>query len=80
MDKIILLGQDLVYFLSKLEVFKVILMTVTSKNQPEETDPSFPQWDFEKSLVLTWLLNSMQPHFSKSYLLLNMEDSFHDIL
>lgn len=55
-------------------------MTVTSKNQPEETDPSFPQWDFEKSLVLTWLLNSMQPHFSKSYLLLNMEDSFHDIL
>lgn len=42
-----------------------------SKKQPEDTDPSFPQWDSENSLVMTWLLNSMQPHMFKSYLLLN---------
>lgn len=39
--------------------------------QPEDTDPFLPQWESENSLVMTWLLNSMQPHISKSDLLLD---------
>ncbi|XP_043809433.1 uncharacterized protein LOC122722509 [Manihot esculenta] len=42
-----------------------------NKKQPDERDPDFPQWDSNNCLVMTWLLNSMQPNISKSYLLID---------
>lgn len=41
------------------------------KKQPNIIDPAFDQWDSDNSPVMTWLLNSMQPQISKSYLLLD---------
>ena len=41
------------------------------KVKPVATDPLFHQWDSENSLIIAWLINSMQPHISRTYLLLD---------
>ena len=42
-----------------------------AKVKQAAVDPSFNQWNSENSLVMTWLINSMQPHISRTYLLLD---------
>ncbi|KAK6930599.1 Retrotransposon Copia-like, N-terminal [Dillenia turbinata] len=41
------------------------------KPKPTITDSTYNQWEAENSLVMSWLINSMQPHISKGYLLFN---------
>ncbi|KAK6921131.1 Retrotransposon Copia-like, N-terminal [Dillenia turbinata] len=41
------------------------------KPKPAITDSTYNQWEAENSLVMSWLINSMQPHISKGYLLFN---------
>ncbi|KAK6932088.1 Retrotransposon Copia-like, N-terminal [Dillenia turbinata] len=41
------------------------------KPKPTITDSTYNQWEAKNSLVMSWLINSMQPHISKGYLLFN---------
>jgi hypothetical protein len=46
------------------------------KKQPKAKDPAmsdstYNQWESENSLVMSWLINSMQPHIARGYLLLS---------
>ncbi|KAJ9541315.1 hypothetical protein OSB04_027821 [Centaurea solstitialis] len=44
---------------------------VTSKIPvPATTDPKYSQWDAENSMVMTWLINSMDLHIGKTYMFL----------
>ncbi|KAA8542957.1 hypothetical protein F0562_024120 [Nyssa sinensis] len=38
--------------------------------EPTATDPMLKQWRSSNSLVMSWLLNSMQPHISRGFLFL----------
>ncbi|KAA8521506.1 hypothetical protein F0562_012185 [Nyssa sinensis] len=38
--------------------------------EPASTDPTLEQWRSSNSLVMSWLLNSMQPHISRGFLFL----------
>lgn len=38
--------------------------------QPGKTDPSFKKWKSENSLIMSWLINSMEPTIGKLYLFL----------
>ena len=40
-----------------------------SISQPEPTDPSFPVWDINNSMVMSWILNSMDNSIVEIYLL-----------
>ena len=42
-----------------------------ASKKPAANDDNFNQWDSENSLVMSWLINSMQPQISKTYLLLD---------
>ena len=37
--------------------------------QPEKTDPSYPAWEIQNSLVMTWLIQSMESQVAEIYLL-----------
>lgn len=37
-------------------------------SSPKSTDTSYQQWVVENSLVLSWLINSMEPQISRRYL------------
>ncbi|KAJ9550707.1 hypothetical protein OSB04_014752 [Centaurea solstitialis] len=37
---------------------------------PATTDPKYSQWDAENSMVMTWLINSMDLHIGKTYMFL----------
>ena len=39
--------------------------------KPEITSSNYIQWESENSLVMSWLINSMQPQIAQGYLLLN---------
>jgi hypothetical protein len=39
--------------------------------RPEALDPTYNQWESENCLVMSWLINSVQPHIARGYLLLN---------
>ncbi|KAA3476736.1 ankyrin repeat domain-containing protein 2b [Gossypium australe] len=45
---------------------------IGKSSKPKITDSTFSQWDSTNSLVMAWLINSMQPHISKTYLLLDI--------
>lgn len=40
-----------------------------SKVKPVETNPDFQVWDAENSLVMAWLVNSMEPEIGQTFLL-----------
>nr|KJB49029.1 hypothetical protein B456_008G098500 [Gossypium raimondii] len=44
---------------------------IDKSSEPELTDSTFSQWDSTNPLVMAWLINSMQTHISKTYLLLD---------
>lgn len=37
---------------------------------PKEDDPTFQTWDSENSMVMTWLINSMDHEIGDTYLFL----------
>ncbi|TYI04186.1 hypothetical protein ES332_A10G001000v1 [Gossypium tomentosum] len=39
--------------------------------KPVVNDSTYDQWDSDNSLVMSWLINSMQPRISRTYLLLD---------
>ena len=39
---------------------------------PKQFDPSLESWDAENSMILSWLLNSMQPEIGKRFLFLSL--------
>eukprot|EP00252_Welwitschia_mirabilis_P002409 TRINITY_DN1235_c0_g1_i6.p1 TRINITY_DN1235_c0_g1~~TRINITY_DN1235_c0_g1_i6.p1 ORF type:complete len:1428 (+),score=264.56 TRINITY_DN1235_c0_g1_i6:585-4868(+) len=41
------------------------------KRKPDEDAAEFDQWDSENSLVMSWLINSMKPEISRSYMFLD---------
>lgn len=41
-----------------------------SEKPPAEDDLKYKSWEAENSIVMSWLLHSMQPEISKKYLLL----------
>ncbi|XP_024031744.1 uncharacterized protein LOC112094601 [Morus notabilis] len=38
------------------------------KKEPTQEDPSHPTWDAENSMVMTWLVNSMEEEISSNYM------------
>ncbi|KAJ7950679.1 Retrovirus-related Pol polyprotein from transposon TNT 1-94 [Quillaja saponaria] len=47
---------------------------IGSKSKPADGDPLLEPWISENSLVMSWLINSMQPQISRGYLLLDSAD------
>ncbi|KAJ7954402.1 Retrovirus-related Pol polyprotein from transposon TNT 1-94 [Quillaja saponaria] len=47
---------------------------IGSKSKPADGDPLLESWISENSLVMSWLINSMQPQISRGYLLLDSAD------
>ncbi|KAJ7951046.1 Retrovirus-related Pol polyprotein from transposon TNT 1-94 [Quillaja saponaria] len=47
---------------------------IGSKRKPADGDPLLESWISENSLVMSWLINSMQPQISRGYLLLDSAD------
>lgn len=39
--------------------------------KPDPSSSEFNKWDFEKSLIMSWLISSMQPQIARTYLLLD---------
>ena len=37
--------------------------------QPVPTDPSYPTWDIHNSMVMSWLIHSMEDNIGEVYLL-----------
>lgn len=37
---------------------------------PKPTDPNFKTWDVENSMIMSWLLHSIQPEIGKTYMFL----------
>lgn len=40
-----------------------------SKPKPAETDPTFSTWDAENSIVMAWIINSMNDEISQNFML-----------
>ena len=38
------------------------------KKTPKEDDPTYAAWDAENSMVMTWLVNSMEEDISSNYM------------
>ena len=38
------------------------------KNEPTPEDPTYLTWDAENSMVMTWLVNSMEEDLSSNYM------------
>ena len=47
---------------------KMDYLTDTNKNQNED-DPTFQTWDTKNSIVMSWLIHSMDNNISKKFLL-----------
>ncbi|XP_074356022.1 uncharacterized protein LOC141695694 [Apium graveolens] len=45
---------------------------------PEKTDSSFAKWDSENSLIMAWLINSMEMDIGKTYLFLSTVQELWD--
>ena len=39
---------------------------------PKSTDPTYATWDAENSMVMTWLVNSMEEDISSNYMCYSM--------
>ncbi|GAV78462.1 UBN2_3 domain-containing protein, partial [Cephalotus follicularis] len=43
---------------------------ITSKvQQPDVNDPTYENWELNNSIVVAWLINSMESHISRTYLM-----------
>ena len=51
-----------------------------SISQPEPTDPSFPAWDINNSMVMSWILNSMDNSIAEIYLLYPTAKAIWDVV
>lgn len=49
-----------------------------SKSRPNETDPSYQIWDAENSIVMAWLINSMNEDISPNFMLYPTAKSMWD--
>ena len=47
---------------------KMDYLTDTNKNQNED-DPTFQTWDTKNSIVMSWLIHSMDNNISQKFLL-----------
>ena len=47
---------------------------------PTTTDPAFPAWDIENSLIMSWLWNAMQPEVCKNYMFLDSAKAIGDTI
>ena len=48
--------------------------------EPETSDPNFESWEAENSLIMSQLLNSMQPEMAKPFLFLSTAKEIWDAL
>ena len=48
------------------------------KRRPDDTNPAVHKWDSENSLIMSWLINSMQPQLARGYLLLDTAQKIWD--
>lgn len=46
-------------------------VTRVKEQKPATNGPTARQWDLEHSLVISWLINAMQPNTAHGYLLLD---------
>ena len=51
-----------------------------SISQSKPTDPSFPAWDINNSMVMSWILNSMDNFIAKIYLLYPIAKAIWDVV
>lgn len=42
------------------------------------TDPTYANWELNNSIVMAWLINSMEPHISHTYLILRTAKAIWD--
>ena len=48
--------------------------------KPKTSDPNFESWKAKNSLIMSWLLNSMQPKIAKPFLFLAMVKEIWDVV
>ena len=48
--------------------------------KPKNSDPNFESWKAKNSLIMSWLLNSMQPKIAKPFLFLAMVKEIWDVV
>ena len=46
--------------------------------RPNLTDPAYGQWELNNSIVMAWLINSMESHISRTYLFLRTAKAIWD--
>lgn len=46
----------------------------------EKTDTSFAKWDSENSLIMAWLINSMEVDVRKTYIFLSTAQELWDVV
>ncbi|GAV64829.1 UBN2_3 domain-containing protein, partial [Cephalotus follicularis] len=52
---------------------------ITGKVQhPDVNDPTYENWELNKSIVMAWLINSMESHISRTYLFLRTAKAIWD--
>ncbi|GAV90517.1 UBN2_3 domain-containing protein, partial [Cephalotus follicularis] len=52
---------------------------ITSKvQQPDVNDPMYENWELNNSIVMVWLINSMESHISRTYLFLQTAKAIWD--
>ena len=51
-----------------------------SISQPEPTNPSFPTWDINNSMVMSWILNSMDNSIAEIYMLYPTAKAIWDVV
>ncbi|KAL5729782.1 hypothetical protein ACHQM5_002683 [Ranunculus cassubicifolius] len=52
---------------------------ITGKSQaPAEADPSYEKWETDNLTVMSWLINSMEPHIRRGFLFLNTAKEIWD--
>ena len=54
--------------------------TNVSKLPPKDSYLSYVDWDINKSMVMSWLINSMKNSFAKIYLLYSMAKITWDVV
>lgn len=56
---------------------KIDYLTGATK-EPDNTDPSHATWDAENSMVMTWLVNSMEEDIGSNYMCCTMVKELWD--
>ena len=47
---------------------------------PKDDDPKFETWEAENSMIMPWLVHSMQPEISKSLLFLSTAKEIWEVM